>query len=122
MAPSLAPLPAFQAGHAPQNEGETTHRDHSQVSFEWQIRGAEWLRHSLEKIQISEWTVDYEVENPEVLPELLRRGIIIGDGLYRLELGEPVDLPARCEPRSYSHRAFQLVPFHHRTLPTPRSR
>jgi hypothetical protein len=122
MAPSLAPLPPFQAGHAPQNEGETIHRDHSQVSFEWQILGVEWLKHSLEKIQISEWTVDYEVENPEVLPELLRRGIIIGDGLYRLELGEPAHLPIRCEPKSYSCRALQLVLFHRRTHPIPRSR
>jgi hypothetical protein len=92
------------------------------VSFEWQILGVEWLKHSLEKIQISEWTVDYEVENPEVLPELLRRGIIIGDGLYRLELGEPAHLPIRCEPKSYSCRALQLVLFHRRTHPIPRSR
>jgi hypothetical protein len=83
----LSPLPPHHSNQ-PTPNGEVFDRDHSLISFEWQIQGLDWLRRSLEEVPISGWTVDYEVENPEVLPELLRRGVVIGEGWYKLDLGE----------------------------------
>ena len=83
----LSPLPPLHSNQIVQ-DGEIFHRDHSLISFEWQIQGLEWLKRSLEDIPISGWTVDYEVGNPEVLPELLRRGVVIGEGWYKLDMGK----------------------------------
>jgi hypothetical protein len=89
MVPALAPLSPLHTWQARQGQdGEVAHREYSQVSFEWQIFGVEWLKNSVEQTPISEWTSEYEVEHPDVLPELLRRGIVIGEGWYKLEMGQ----------------------------------
>ena len=68
-------------------EGDTVHKDHSLVSFEWTIFGLEWLRRSLEEVPVSGWTVDYDGET-EPVPDLMRRGIIIGDAWYKVDMGD----------------------------------
>lgn len=65
---------------------EEYHRDHSLISFEWQIQGLEWLRKGLTDVSASGWTVD-DAEKV-VVPELFRGGVVIGEGWYKLDLGE----------------------------------
>ena len=82
---SLAP---HQPGQ-PAAEGSIfLQRDYNQCSFEWQIFGLKWLKSHVEDQPAGLWAVEGEMEDPEGLPEALRRGVVIGEGWYKLDIGE----------------------------------
>ncbi len=81
-------LPPHRLGQGARAEGSFIQRDHNQCSFEWQIHGLGWLKTHVEDTPAGLWTVEAEMENPEGLPEALSRGVVIGEGWYKLDIGE----------------------------------
>ena len=63
------------------------YRDHNTTSFEWTIRNLAELRDHVEADVAGMWSVQAEMSDPETLPEVLRRGIVIGEGWYKLDIG-----------------------------------
>lgn len=71
------------------NEGSSfIPRDYNQCSFEWQVLGLRWLKSHVEDQPAGLWAVEAEMENSEGLPEALRRGVVIGEGWYKLDIGQ----------------------------------
>lgn len=76
-------------GHG-DNDNDFGHRDHTLTSFEWRIQGVKWLKEHVEGQAGGLWTVEAEMNDPEGLPEALRRGVVVGEGGYKLDIGESV--------------------------------
>jgi len=81
-------LPPHQPGQLPREGSTFIHRDYNQCSFEWQILGLRWLRAHIEDKPGGLWAVEAEMEDPEGLPEALRRGVVIGEGWYKVDMGD----------------------------------
>ena len=69
-------------------EGQQVYRDHNTISFEWTIRDINELRDHVESDSAGTWTMQAEMSDPETLPDVLKRGIVIGEGWYKLDIGE----------------------------------
>jgi hypothetical protein len=87
-------MPAFTANLTPHVPGasadgrEPIHKEHNITKFEWSIYDVKGLVKHLDDCQPSIWALSAEEEKPESLPEILKRGVVIGEGWYKLEIGE----------------------------------
>jgi hypothetical protein len=87
----LSYLPPHRARSGLKGEDslDTGHyRDQTVISFEWHIRGVKWLKEHVEGQAGGLWTIEAEMNDPEGLPEALRRGVVIGEGCYKLDIGK----------------------------------
>lgn len=86
-------MPGFSSNLAPHRSGEQSdgreivHKEYNLTNFEWSIYELQHLIKHVEECQPSIWALASEQEQPESLPEVLKRGVIIGDGWYKLEIG-----------------------------------
>lgn len=64
-------------------DGEALHRDHSLISFEWPVQGLEALR-----LNPEEADEEYGGQDRAPLPALLSGGVTVGEGWYKLDMGE----------------------------------
>jgi hypothetical protein len=89
------PLSSLTPHRATSCDSEQPYRDHTVTSFEWRISSVKDLVEHVEGQPGGLWTVEAEMSDPEILPDVLTRGVVIGEGGYKLDLGKP-DYPFQC--------------------------
>jgi hypothetical protein len=69
--------------------GAAVHREYNETRFEWQIYDVKDLAQHVSASTPGNGsrTSSVDPEHPEAIPEALRRGVIIGEGWYKLEIG-----------------------------------
>ena len=99
MTPSLSYLPTDRSGEAAKG-GEVFYN-------EWPIRGLKRMRDHVEGHSGSVWAAEEEMQEPEGLPEGLQRGVVMGGGWYKLDLGKhsTCQCMLKCSP-NYSPSTF----------------
>jgi len=79
MALALSSLPPDYPGESCQAAEDFT--------AQWPIHGLQALKEHVEDNPGGTWKLEMAMEDPESLPEPLKRGLIVGRGWFKLDLG-----------------------------------
>jgi hypothetical protein len=73
-----------------QTQGSSTaaHTESSTVMLEWPIPGWEMLGKTPQARESGDGVDESEEDEPD-RPDIMRRGIIFGEGVYKVDIGEP---------------------------------
>ncbi|ORX37222.1 hypothetical protein BD324DRAFT_650828 [Kockovaella imperatae] len=89
MSHPISSLPPHRSGDIDKDGGFAC-RDHNTTAFQWTIRDLAVLKDHVESDSAGMWTVHAEMNEPENLPEVLRRGVVIGEGWYKLDIARSI--------------------------------